>query len=225
MRILLTALLATTLLSACTTMSGSTSEPAPARQGRTIGAVVDDTTIHSRLTFLLMGSDSKEAYRGVNIEVSEGRVLLTGQVKNPENSVFAVKNAWSINGVREVMNEIQVAEKASLLDSTKDIWITSKIKSKMLLEKGVASTNYSFETINRNVYIIGIAQSNEELNKVLYLVSNTDGVARTVNYVRLPNGQPAAPQTYNANSADTLQAVPVQGIESSDLPPPPQPAY
>lgn len=221
MRILLTALLATTLLTGCITTSG---DSAP-RQSRTIGAVVDDTTIHSRLTFLLMGSDSKEAYRGVNIEVSEGRVLLTGQVKNPENSVFAVKNAWSINGVREVMNEIQVAEKSTLLDSAQDVWITSKIKSKMLLEKGVASTNYSFETINRNVYIIGIAQSNDELNKVLYLVGNTAGVARTVNYVRLPNGQPAAPQTYNANSADTLQAVPVQGIDSADLPPPPQPAY
>lgn len=155
---------------------------------RTVGNAVNDSTIHSKILLELADSDSKEAFDGVNVEVMEGRVLLTGVVKNPENAIFAVKAAWSVDGVREVMNEIQVGNRKGLAVSSVDTWITTKIKSKIGMASGISSLNYSFETVNGVVYVMGIAQSQHELDKVLHIVNNTDGVDKAVNYVRVMQG-------------------------------------
>jgi len=45
--------------------------------------------------------------------------------------------------------------------------------------------NYSVEVVNGIVYLIGIAQSQEELNSVINISENTYGVQNVINYVRL----------------------------------------
>lgn len=154
-------------------------------QERTIGSAVDDTVIDAEIHSRFVQKDVNDLFFNVGVEVSEGRVLLTGSVKNPESRVEAVRIAWQPKGVKEVINEIQVTDKSSLKDVAKDTWITAQVKSKLLFGKKIKSINYSVETVNGVVYLMGLAENENELSRATNAASTVKGVVKVVSHVRL----------------------------------------
>ncbi len=164
-------------------VSGATTTGVVVAQERSVGNAVDDAGIRLALNNLFLQKDINDLFRNVNIRVQEGRVMLTGSVDKPETSVEAVRLAWKPKGVKEVMNEIQVNDKSGVTDYARDAWINAQIRSKLLFEKGVQSVNYNVETVNNVVYIMGIAQNQDELSKVTYLASTTSYVKEVISHV------------------------------------------
>jgi len=118
----------------------------------------------------------------VEIEVVEGRVLLTGSVKNPKHRLDAVKLAWKILGVREVINEIDVTKKGGIKQYLTDVKIKTQIRYKVITDKEISSINYNFEVVNGNLYIIGISNNKKELKKVVKHANNIKGVLKVVSH-------------------------------------------
>ena len=116
----------------------------------------------------------------IGVEVYNGRVLLTGATKDLKLSDKAVKLAWSVAGVTDVINEIQLEKGATVTDYVHDTWITTKLKSKLAIDKDILAINYAIETVNRTVYLIGIAQDQSELARV---VAHANGISRVINVV------------------------------------------
>lgn len=133
--------------------------------------------------------ESEELFRKVNLQVRNGRVLLTGKVGNPDLRVEAVRLAWKPYGVTEVINEIEVTNKSSLTSYARDTWINTQLKTKLLIDKDVAALNYSIETVNQVVYLIGLAQNQQELDRVVAHAKDVPYVRRVVNYVSLKANQ------------------------------------
>jgi osmotically-inducible protein OsmY len=154
-------------------------------QERTIGDAIDDFTIWTQIKHLFLQKDAQDLLAGVDVEVIEGIVHLTGSVKAPETRVHAVRLAWKPRGVREVINEIHIVEKKVLTNIIRDKWVATAIKNKMLFHKGIRSFNYNIEVVEGIAYIMGIAQTEEELSKVLKLASSTKWVTKVVSHVRL----------------------------------------
>ncbi|MEK9676912.1 MAG: BON domain-containing protein [Rhodospirillaceae bacterium] len=121
----------------------------------------------------------------IGIEVYEGRVLLTGSTTNTSLSDQAVKLAYQVDGVTEVINEIQVDKDGTAGAYAQDTWITAQLKSKMTFDEDILSINYVIETVNGTIYLIGIAQNQEELDKVIAHANSVDHVKRVVSHVRL----------------------------------------
>lgn len=121
----------------------------------------------------------------------EGRVLLTGNVKNADQRVDAVRLAWQAEGVRQVINEITVDQGAGFTGFVKDGWITTNLKTKLTFDKYIQSINYNVDTVGGNVYLMGIAQSRAELDRVIEHARNIRRVSNVVSYVRLPGEEPA----------------------------------
>ncbi len=71
----------------------------------------------------------------------------------------------------------------SATQSVSDVWIEGQIKALLLAEKGVSSVNYRWQAVQNVVYIMGEAQTDEELNKVLSIVRRIKGVSRVVSHV------------------------------------------
>ena len=157
---------------------------AAAAQERSVGDAVGDTVIKSNINSALL-QKSMDLFGDVEIDVVEGRVMLTGSVPVPEDRVEAVRLTWTVDGIKEIINEIQVEDESGLNDYAQDSWITARIKSKLLFEKEVKSINYNIETVNAVVYMIGIAQSQGELEKVTNIVRNVPNVRRVVSHVRV----------------------------------------
>jgi osmotically-inducible protein OsmY len=119
----------------------------------------------------------------VNTDVYEGQVLLTGSVKKPEDRAKAEALMQGINGVRQVFNEIQVTEEGGFRASAKDFAIETKLKANLLTARGVTSINYRWRAVNGVVYFLGLARSQEELDKVLAIAREMDGVRNVVSHV------------------------------------------
>ena len=153
-------------------------------QERSIGSAIDDTAIRLDIN-RRMFEVSDVMFAGVSLEVVEGRVLLTGNVPTPEDRVTAVRLAWLAPGVREVINEINIRDRGDLLHYLKDLRITSQLRFELLRDLAVKDINYSIETQNAVVFLMGIAQDKPELDRVTNHARNIPGVTKVVSYAVL----------------------------------------
>lgn len=157
-----------------------------ATQERSVGRGIDDIGIDAQITHVFLQSDINELLPNVNSNVVEGRVLLTGDVAREDTARKAVELVWQIEGVQEVINEIQVGE-GSFGDAANDQWINAQLDSRLVFTKGVRSVNYNTRIINGIVYIVGIAQDRAELDRVLEVARTIKGVKQVISHIRLKN--------------------------------------
>jgi osmotically-inducible protein OsmY len=162
-----------------------------AMQERGFVKTMEDTAIEAKISAGLL-SYSGELFVDVSAEVYEGRALLTGKVKRTNDRIEAVRIAWNTSGVREVINEIQVEDTSDLLDAARDQWVTARLAAKITLDKQIKAVNYSIETVNGTVYVMGIAQSQAELDRVRNHARQLSYVRRIVNYVRIKDSKTGA---------------------------------
>lgn len=157
-----------------------------ASEERGLSGAVSDTAIEAQINALLLQRDF-ETFRKVGVKSYERRVLLTGQVQRPEMRLDAVRLAWQVRGVKEVINEIEVTEAGGTEAYAHDVWISTQLRSKLLIDKEILSINYSVETVGGTVYLMGFARSSEELARVEAHARNLGYVRRVVSYVRVGN--------------------------------------
>ncbi|MDH3229126.1 MAG: BON domain-containing protein [Alphaproteobacteria bacterium] len=155
-----------------------------AAQDRPVKTAIADSVIQGSINRKLLDFDTK-VYQRVDIEVVEGKVLLTGIVPDPRNRIDAARIAWQADGVAEVINEIEVKDTSTLSDAARDSWITTKLRSAILFDGEIHSLNYTIDTVNKTVYLMGIAQSQTELDRVVAYTRQIDYVRRVVPYVRI----------------------------------------
>ena len=147
-----------------------------AYQERGIEAAAIDLNLEAQIVKLWLQKDETLTLK-LGVEAYEGRILLTGVVEDPQMRADAVRLAWKVIGVKEVINEIQVTSDSGVVDLARDSWITTQLKSKLTLDNKVLAINYAIETVNGIVYLIGIAQDQGELDRVI-------AHSRTIAYVR-----------------------------------------
>ena len=133
---------------------------------RTIGMQIDDTIMQKNLSARLALAN-KKYFLSIQSEVIDGRIFLTGKVDEPEEKIKITKMAWETNGVRSVKNAITIKGQSSFKNTAKDILITSQLRSALIFNKKTKARNYTLETINKNIYIFGIAMDQEEKKEVI----------------------------------------------------------
>ena len=133
---------------------------------RTVGMQIDDTLMQKNLVARLTLTD-KKYFLTIQAEVLDGRVFLTGKVDEPEEKIKITKMAWETKGVRSVKNAITIKGQSNFKSTAKDILITSQLRSAMIFNKSIKSANYTLETINKKIYIFGIAMNDDERKTVL----------------------------------------------------------
>jgi len=133
---------------------------------RTIGMQIDDTIMQKNLSARLALTE-KKYFLTVQSEVLDGRIFLSGKVDEPEEKIKITKMAWETNGVRSVKNAITIKGQSNFKNTAKDILITSQLRTALIFNKKTKARNYTLETVNKNIYIFGIAMDVEEKKEVL----------------------------------------------------------
>ena len=161
---------------------------------RTVGNAVKDLTIKAELNHLFF-QDDIDLYNDVSISVMEGRVLLKGSVPTYEDRIRAGWVARQATRAEEVINELQVTGEGGILDYAKDSWISFKLRARLLLDLDILSVNYDIETVNGTIYLLGIAQDENELEQVKAHARSVDGVEHVVSHVIMKDDphRPAPP--------------------------------
>ena len=133
---------------------------------RTIGMQIDDTIMQKNLITRLTLTE-KKYFLNIQAEVLDGRIFLSGKVDEAEEKIVITKLAWETKGVRSVKNAITIKGQSNFKSTAKDVLITSQLRTALILNKKTKSRNYTLETINKNIYIFGIAMDKEEKKEVI----------------------------------------------------------
>jgi len=155
-----------------------------AYQERGVDGVARDLGLTSRILDQYARHDHT-LVTGIGVDVYEGRALLTGQVDTEDKRADAVNLAWKVDGIADVINEIHVTSDGGLLDTARDTWISAQLETKLTFDEKILAINYSIETVGGTVYLIGIAQSDDELARVKNHARSIDYVHHIVSHVRV----------------------------------------
>ena len=140
---------------------------------RSLGTQIDDSVMEKSLTARMViydvktNSKDKSYLLSTNVKVLDGRIFLTGKVDNPEEKLQLTKLAWETKGVRSVKNDIKIKEEFNFRQSAKDLLITSQLRSALLFNKKIKSTNYQIDTYKKKIFIYGISLTAEERKEVI----------------------------------------------------------
>ena len=154
------------MVSSCTTVGQFGTGVNITFDPRTIGMQIDDTIMQKNLNARLALTD-KKYFLTIQSEVLDGRIFLSGKVDQPEEKIKITKMAWETKGARSVKNAITIKGQANFKSTAKDIFITSQLRSALILNKKTKARNYTLETIDKNIYIFGIAMDIEEKKEVI----------------------------------------------------------
>lgn len=181
--------------------AGAASLGVVAVQDRTMGEGIDDAmasnTIKSRLMML-----DRAGYSAVDVEVAAGRLLLSGYAPTEQHRDAAELVARNASSIREVFNEIQVGPPDTWQRSTQDEFITAQVRTRLIASRAVRGVNVNIETHRGTVYLLGLARTEEELQRAAEITSTVSGVSRVVSlmtvrerYPTLEEAQAFAPRT------------------------------
>jgi osmotically-inducible protein OsmY len=162
-----------------------------ANQERGAAGAFDDQTIKMNIQNAWLQVNPL-MQRDFTITVYEGRTLLTGTAPNKEMKTQATQLASQIPGVRAIYDEIEVAPSETAWQNVRDTWISAQLRSNLVFNGQVRSVNYTVETVNNSVYLIGSARSQAELDRVTDAARNVPYVKRVVSYVEIRPGVPVA---------------------------------
>tara|TARA_E500000331_G_C16965591_1_gene586912 strand:- start:120 stop:668 length:549 start_codon:yes stop_codon:yes gene_type:complete len=151
---------------------------------RTLGRIVDDSVIEKKFLFKISQIDEKYLLK-INSKSIDGRFVLKGNVDTIEEKIQMTKIAWETSGVRSVENIIKVDDQSSWKDKAKDLLITSQFKVAILANSNIKSNNFNFTTINKNLYIFGIARDEQERKIVINEAKSVQGVSEVISSIFL----------------------------------------
>ncbi|MEL7029402.1 MAG: BON domain-containing protein [Pseudomonadota bacterium] len=155
-------------------------------QERSVGDGVDDVTTDADIKLLFLEQTDHD-YSDVDITVYEGRVLLTGTARTDEARGQAAKVAWSASNVSEVLNELKVGDKTKFTSGSNDAWIEARLRSALLTDEDVTSINYEIAVSQGEVYLLGLAETGPELDRVTNHARTIRGVVKVVSHVQFPD--------------------------------------
>ena len=133
---------------------------------RTLGTQIDDSIMQKNLQARLTLAEKKYLLK-ISVKVLDGRIFLSGNVDEPEEKLKITKMAWETKGARYVKNIIKIKQKFSFKNVTKDILITSQLRTALILNKNVKAANFNIDTINQKTYVFGIAHNENEKKEII----------------------------------------------------------
>ena len=149
---------------------------------RSLGTVIDDATIKVNIAAKFLNAENN-LFVDINTSVLEGRILLTGLVDSQEVRIDAVRLVWEVEGVQEIINEIEIGNRTTLKDYASDLWINTQARAVAAKTVGIKAITFNFETIQGKIYIAGISNRPDLLDEMVSALKNIKGVNEIINYV------------------------------------------
>lgn len=160
-------------------VAGGATAGSMANDRRSSGAYIDDEVIEWKLFDVLDGDEQVREQTHLNTVSFNGIVLLTGEVPNEALRARALDLIRGVEGVRQVHDETTIAAPSSFMSRSGDSWITTKVKSALLIEDADSGASTKVVTEKGVVYLMGIV-SPEEADKLTDIARKIGGVQKVV---------------------------------------------
>ncbi len=152
---------------------------------RGFSGTIEDTylmsKIVSKITLMKLSN-----FSNITVSVINGKVLLAGNIENQEKRLELIKKVWWIDGVKEVLNELEIGPRTTFSEKAEDFVFEAKIEKRLLFEPGIFSNNYSVDVVNGKVYVMGISSDIEEKTKVENFLKNMNDIKKLILLLDIP---------------------------------------
>jgi len=146
---------------------------------RSTQAMLEDQQIANRASAALNSDPQLKDNARISVAVFNKVVLMIGQAKSTAARQRAYQDVRSVSEVKRVYNQVVISDQLSLMDASKDTWITSKVKTAMLMKKGLHSSQIKVVTENKVVYLMGVVTP-KQAQLATDAARQVDGVQRVV---------------------------------------------
>ena len=153
-------------------------------QEKGLGTSMNDKVIYVKLRNAIYNWNPSVS-QNVSISVDNGSILVTGKLKNIDTKVQLTKIIWEVNGVKEVINKVQISETNNFKNIAKDLASLGEIKARLMASKELNSLNFSVDVVNNIAYISGIASSEEEISIVTQIAQEARFIKEVQNFVKV----------------------------------------
>jgi len=166
-------------------VAGAAAGVSLANDRRSPGTIVDDQDIEFHLRSAFNGDSALADDTHISATSFNHVVLLTGQVRDPEQRKRAVDHIRDIPNIKSVHNEIQVATPTSSQDRSQDTWITTKVKGALAQQSDLNALNVKVITENSIVYLMGLVTRAEGHSAAITAqqVADVKGVIKVFEYL------------------------------------------
>lgn len=170
-----------TLTQSCAPLvvAGAGTAAVAAHDRRTVGAFVDDTAVELKINNAIRENDDARENTHINVTSMNGIVLLSGEAKTAALRDGVLADSRAVAGVRRIVNEIRVAPPSSIGDRSRDTWLTTKVKTKLIGTENLDSSRVKVVTENDAVFLLGIV-TRKEANLATGAATSVSGVTRVV---------------------------------------------
>ncbi|MBO7332956.1 MAG: BON domain-containing protein, partial [Alphaproteobacteria bacterium] len=148
---------------------------------------IEDDWTDSKINLTLRGklASTNPAYAlDIEITVFEGEVMLNGALPNIEDIERVTEIAWQIEPVTKVYNHIRLKNPATIIDTSKDAYIASGIRTDLMMTQGITSVNYKITVEDNTLYVMGIAADKLEYKRVMNILKSQKGINKIISHVR-----------------------------------------
>jgi len=173
---------------ASTLIGGAASVGLASVQERSIKDAAIDLKLELQIQKKLFKTNSDKLFANVGVTMLEQRVLLVGNVESQELRDLASTVSWETSPkIKDVLNELTVGEKPSLMSEAKDARISLSLSALLISDAKISDINFSHSISQQVIFLIGIAKDNEELDQVIHHARTIKGAKKVISHIILKN--------------------------------------
>ncbi len=158
---------------------GAATGTAVAIDRRSAGTIVDDQAIELKAMHAIRQQRALWQQSHIHVLSYNNVVLLLGQTPTESFKQAAEQVLLDIPKVRRIHNELSVKESISLGERSKDAWITTQIKTKLIGTKEMRAHHIKVVTEDKVVYLMGLTTPEEEMTAT-DIARSVSGVEKVV---------------------------------------------
>ncbi|MES2877835.1 MAG: BON domain-containing protein [Pseudomonadota bacterium] len=177
LNVALASLLAVFLV-ACNKPAETTGMPAPST---TVGTEIDDSMVTTNVKSALLGDPDIKSF-DFKVETRKGEVMLSGFVDNMAQLERATAVTRAVPGVKSIQNNVSLkAATTTVGNKVDDAVVTTKVKSALLGDSRIKSTDIAVVTRNGEVQLSGFVDNQGQIDRALEVVRSVEGVTGVIN--------------------------------------------
>lgn len=150
-----------------------------ANDRRTVGTQLDDQTAEGQVSYQWSKSDALKKSTNLQIDIYNGVALVTGQAPSQILIDEAIAGVEKVEYVQKIHNQIRLQMPIEASTQANDIWLASKVKTKLLADERVPSLQVRVIVQNSEVFLMGRV-TNQEGTYAVEIARNVNGVKRVI---------------------------------------------
>lgn len=165
----------------------STPAAAPSTTSSTtsMGTDVDDTMVTTKVKAALLADDDVKGL-DIKVETRKGMVMLSGFVDSSAQIDRAISVTRKVEGVKNTENNMTVRDaKSTVGNQVDDGMLTAKVKTALLADDVVKSSDIAVVTNRGEVQLSGFVDNQAQVDRALVVARAVEGVQGVVNQMSI----------------------------------------